>query len=170
MGLDMMLYRQHYIADRPWSDADSAPGTGAIEALGLVPGISLAIPPESLGQTGGATLTIEIQVAYWRKANAIHGWFVNQLANGVDECQPIYVSRDHIVALRNACQMVLAAKGTPEEDDEIEEYLPPTGGFFFGSTEADEWYWDQARRTHDLLSWLLKHDTPDAEYEYRASW
>ena len=29
----------------------------------------------------------EVCVAYWRKANAIHSWFVENCQDGVDECQ-----------------------------------------------------------------------------------
>ena len=30
-------------------------------------------------------------VAYWRKANAIHRWFINNIADGVDNCEPFEV-------------------------------------------------------------------------------
>ena len=38
-------------------------------------------------------ITLSYNIAYWRKANAIHGWFVAECADGVDESQQIPVFR-----------------------------------------------------------------------------
>jgi hypothetical protein len=54
------------------------------------------------------------EVGYWRKANAIHGWFVRELANGVDECQPIHVSRENLVVLRQLCLEALRDRNINE--------------------------------------------------------
>jgi hypothetical protein len=57
---------------------------------------------------------------YWRKANAIHGWFVRECASGVDECQPIFVPRHKLRELRNDCVQALADKAknlVPDEDE-----------------------------------------------------
>ena len=32
-----------------------------------------------------------VEVAYWRKANAIHGWFVYNIQDGVDDQNEYYV-------------------------------------------------------------------------------
>ena len=34
----------------------------------------------------------EEELMYWRKANAIHKFFVDNAANGVDDCQPVQVT------------------------------------------------------------------------------
>lgn len=54
------------------------------------------------------------EVGYWRKANAIHGWFVRELANGVDECQPIHVSRENLITLRQLCLEALRDRSVNE--------------------------------------------------------
>jgi len=45
--------------------------------------------------------------AYWRKANAIHKWFVDNVQNGVDECQESYVTKKQLIELRAVCQQIL---------------------------------------------------------------
>ena len=48
-----------------------------------------------------------VTVMSWRKANAIHNWFITNCGNGEDDCQPIPVSIDHLTKLRNLCKRVL---------------------------------------------------------------
>jgi hypothetical protein len=47
--------------------------------------------------------SVETEVAYWRKANAIHNWFVENVQNGVDECQESDISIDTLKRLRDLC-------------------------------------------------------------------
>lgn len=42
-------------------------------------------------------------VGYWRKANAIHGWIVRNIANGVDDCKKVYMSKSDLLLLRDSC-------------------------------------------------------------------
>jgi hypothetical protein len=53
---------------------------------------------------------ISVTIGYWRKANAIHGWFVRELADGKDECQRIYVTRENLETLRAECLKGLTQK------------------------------------------------------------
>jgi hypothetical protein len=104
-------------------------------------------------------------VIYWRKANAIHGWFVDNCQNGVDECQKTEITRDQLVQLRDLCKEVIINKST--------ELLKPKSGFFFGSTEIDEYYYDKIQRTFNALENELsinESDDWDVTYFYRASW
>src|SRR4051794_31057713 len=42
------------------------------------------------------------EVAYWRKANQIHNWFVEALHNGVDDpCFTQVVTKENLVELNN---------------------------------------------------------------------
>ena len=50
----------------------------------------------ALHKDGG--MFLEIPFAYWRKANAIHKWFVD-LSGEEDKCQKIYVSGKKLLKL-----------------------------------------------------------------------
>ena len=73
------------------------------------------------------------EAGYWRKANAIHGWFVRELADGVDECQPIQVSKEDLLRLREACataltnrhQAVPVAESSRSRSFEVQEGVNP---------------------------------------------
>lgn len=105
------------------------------------------------------------QVGYWRKANAIHNWFVEDCANGVDECQLIYVPLEKAKELRNLCNRVL------EHHELAEELLPTCSGFFFGDTEYDDWYFEDLKYTKDLLDKCIELcDGSHYDIWYEASW
>ena len=76
---------------------------------------------------------------YWRKANQIHKWFVENVQNGIDNCAMYYVSEESLYKLKELCEKVL------ENSELAGELLPTTNGFFFGSTEYDEFYY------HDVI-------------------
>lgn len=101
----------------------------------------------------------------WRKANAIHGWIIRN-AGVEDNCTPIHLDMSDIHALRDDCQKVLD-EGTEEA---VYEYLPPTEGFFFGSTGVDEYYWMDVKSTLETLNSIIDNNTEDQEFEYQASW
>ena len=105
------------------------------------------------------------EVAYWRKANAIHNWIINR-SEEEDNCTPIALTKQDIVQLRDDCQKVLD-EGTEETAMEL---LPPAEGFFFGGTQIDEWYWDILKETVVLLDRAIAESVDDAMFEYQASW
>lgn len=105
-------------------------------------------------------LYVEVPVAYWRKANAIHRYFVENCADGVDNCQPVYVDGSQIEELVNLCKEVLA------DHSKASELLPTQEGFFFGSTEYDEWYFKDLEKTVKMLGNLDFEE----DYIYEASW
>ena len=116
-------------------------------------------------------ITTDYQIGYWRKANAIHNWFVQNCAKGVDDCSPITLRLKDIIDLQYACNQVL------EDHYKAEELLPTTSGFFFGATDYDEWYFDELKYTADLLSkveaFLESYEGEHGEYYecvYQASW
>ena len=106
---------------------------------------------------------VSIDAGYWRKANAIHDWFVREVQGGEDQCDPHYVSREQLVELKELCEQVLADKS------KAAELLPTTSGFFFGSTEYDDWYFEDIKATIQIINDAL--DLPASwEFEYRSSW
>lgn len=164
MGLDMYLYRREYVSGWDWSDATTNQK-------------DLSFYNDILEYTGAQRCVsaphaqIEVCVAYWRKANAIHGWFVNQLANGVDECQSIYVSKQDLENLRWSCNNVLMAPAGIKMEDVASQYnLSPTPGFFFGSYALDEYYMEDLRLTITQIDSVLGTSGEWSDFIYRASW
>ena len=119
-------------------------------------------------------VTTEYTVIYWRKANQIHGWFVNRLGSDEDNCQRIPVSRDNLVKLHETCSVLLDTKSV----ELAKELLPPMDGFFFqaggGPAQLDEGYWLDLQHTHEELGKLLEQITEENKWnynlEYQASW
>lgn len=68
------------------------------------------------GEYGG--VTVSRCVGYWRKANAIHGWIVRELAGDVDKCQRIDMSREDLIRLRNVCVGALHDRSNAKPDTE----------------------------------------------------
>jgi hypothetical protein len=99
---------------------------------------------------------------YWRKANAIHNYIVSNHADG-DDCTPIELDRDSVRHLADHCTAVL------NDHSLAPEMLPTASGFFFGSTEYDEYYFEELERTERKLNELLRDKTWDY-LEYQASW
>ena len=104
----------------------------------------------------------EIVIGYWRKANAIHNWFVTHCASGVDECQPTPVTRENLSTLRGLCVATL------HDPDTADANLPTRTGFFFGATDYDDYYLDDLNRTVAICDKALTTDYQ--EFIYRASW
>jgi hypothetical protein len=71
---------------------------------------------------------VSFEAGYWRKANAIHKWFVDNIQSGDDNCGEYYVNKVDLEMLRTLCKKVQA------EPDRASELLPSQSGFFFGST------------------------------------
>jgi hypothetical protein len=109
------------------------------------------------------------EVAYWRKANQIHRWFVENCQEGVDDCKEYYVSFEQLEKLLSICETVLAAKN----DTLSASLLPPMQGFFFGNYEFDEWYYENVSNTIDQLKECIINHTVDngsTDYYYQSSW
>lgn len=116
-------------------------------------------PQGAWPQTNGGGL----EVAYWRKANAIHEWFVQTFQAGVDECQfsdPI--GREGLAGLVERCKRILAG-------EDPSTLLPSKPGFFFGGTDYDESYRRDLEDTIAQLTPLIAERNTDV-FIYHASW
>ena len=101
--------------------------------------------------------------AYWRKFNALHNWFVERVQDGIDKCQTSELHKETFVELLNDIQSVLGG--------EVVEDLEPVSGFFFGSTEKDEWYFESMRKAKEKIESLIKNtDFEKYRLFYHASW
>ena len=157
MGLDMYLYRKEYVSTFAWTQDEKAVKEANLHS---VIANHFNVDPNMGG------IYVDYCVAYWRKANAIHGWFVNTLAGGVDECQPIYISLDRLIELRELANSVVL---TPAMAGDI---LPTQSGFFFGSSDIDEWYISDMKNTVDMLDKIISSVSPEdyPTFFYQASW
>lgn len=135
------------------------------------------------------------EMAYWRKANAIHNWFVTNVQNGKDDCDEYRVSKKQLEALRDACRTVIEGSpkkagavnigeswskkeghrinfkaGTIVADTAVAERLLPTlSGFFFGNTDYDEMYLSNIKDTEVKLTEILE-EPGGGDYYYSSSW
>jgi hypothetical protein len=155
MGLDMFLTASRYISD--YHEADKQKKQ---EMLNLFPELKVFLREE---QNYNPITGLTAEVGYWRKANAIHNWFVQSIQKGEDDCKRYYVDRADLRELKELCEKVLA------DNSLAEELLPPTGGFFFGSTDLDEYYFTDLRNTIEIIDHALALPE-DWMIEYQSSW
>jgi hypothetical protein len=180
MGLDMYLYKKTYVKN--WDHmTPEEKHTITVKKGGKK---RTDIKPERI-------CYIVEQVGYWRKFNALHNWFVQNCANGVDDCKEMYVNSEEIKELLDTLKKVKdlldkapkrktsvvvgwkGGKDITEEidvydvDEKLEDLLPTTSGFFFGGIEYDEYYYDQVCKTITLLEELSQEGS---DIYYEASW
>jgi len=167
MGLDQYLYARKYVSGYDfYGDKAAAEFARVKEAAGM--SAVKSDNPIGVGLTG----SVQMCVAYWRKANAIHGWVVKNFADGVDDCRELYVPREGLASLLETCRELLATK----DAEAATKVLPPTPGFFFGSDEVDEGYWHDLSHTVSQLNsvlndWFSAAEADDrVDFYYQASW
>lgn len=158
MGLDMYLYAKQTYASASWCEKEERKKVKSVASL--LKGNEFLMNEEHDLQFA----EVKLQVGYWRKANAIHKYFIDKCNGGKDECQDTYVSRENLEDLLNRCKTVL------EDHSKAEELLPTGSGFFFGSTDYDEWYYEDLEHTVEVLNKILKNSPENWEFEYQASW
>lgn len=155
MGLDMYLKGKRYLSK--YRDDSDVPKQEAIQAMF----------PELKGHTNqwDESLVDEVTISagYWRKANAVHDWFVKTVQKGTDDCGSYYVSREVLEELREICRKVM------DNQELAAELLPTASGFFFGSTDYDEWYYTDIQRTVDICNFCLSLPL-EWSFEYQSSW
>lgn len=141
-------------------------------------------------------LTLHEEIGYWRKANAIHNWFVNHIQDGEDDCEyRREVTLEDLRELYDTCKEVLAeavlvpgkilsstrysggkwyeeyTDGLVVADPEVcEKLLPSTSGFFFGSTEYNESYIEDINQTIGILEKAMETDFDHYMIYYVSSW
>lgn len=182
MGLDMYLSKKTYV--KQWSHRKPEDQFEVSVTRGG--NTYSTIKPERVSY-------VTEELMYWRKANQIHGWFCCNTEELTADVR-YYVTKENLDELRDTCQKVLemlekSPKSTKQVvggwkdgkeymvdvsvydcQDEIEELLPPTQGFFFGGYEIDDWYKQSVEETLEFLNNELPNCEEDDEFEYYASW
>lgn len=176
MGLDMFLYQKQSVYPR-------ASATLKMKTKGAVQEVEVDVPT-----------TLSQEIGYWRKANHIHNWFVENVQEGVDDCAEYRVSREKLSDLLSAVNEVLkSSKLVPgkvlagrtlidgeyvekhadglvlEHPETAKRLLPTQSGFFFGGTDYGESYVADLRDTKEILEYALELP-PETEFSYSSSW
>ncbi len=143
MGLDMYLNKKTYL----WKDEEK-------ESInGLPDGI----------KSSRISYIVE-EVGYWRKANQVHKWFVDNVQSGEDNCEEYYVDEEKVKSLLNLVNFVI------ENPELAQEKLPRESGFFFGSESYDDWYFEQLQQTKKICEDILSEELGMASLYYHSSW
>lgn len=105
------------------------------------------------------------EIFYWRKANAIHRWFVNNVQDGVDDCGYYEVTKEQLQTLKDLVDLTL------ENMFDAPNLLPTMEGFFFGGQEYDEYYINYLKETSGIIRKILKNtDFKKEMIIYTSSW
>jgi len=147
MGLDMYLSAKRFV----WYNEDD-----------LSEAIAKAFP--DLKEQVVKIKEVTAEGCYWRKANQIHQWFVINVQDGEDECREYEVSREELKTLVEVCKEVLNDRSLAETK------LPPHSGFFFGSTDIDEYYFEDLSYTVKSIEETLEKFDEKWYFTYQSSW
>ena len=186
MGLDMYLTKKTYVKN--WNHMKEEDRYAVMVMKGWQP--CDHIKPARVSY-------IEEKIGYWRKANAIHNWFVKNVQDGNDDCGSYYVAQEQMQELLDCVNLVLnksvvapgmikngATLSGGEWKDNVEmgegisnpeiaeEHLPSAEGFFFGNTDYDQWYIANLKTTKEILESTLAEikEGASSEYYYQSSW
>jgi len=187
MGLDMYLTKRTFVGNEYQKPEE--------QVKILIPSIRTDTWVEAIRKIRNERISyITERVGYWRKANAIHAWFVKEVQGEEDDCREYAVGRRKLEALLRVVGEVIAGSelvpgevtngfsfqngertpiiemGKVIRDPALAQILLPTqSGFFFGCTDYNEWYWHNLVLTKEILEVVMEED-PDGDYYYHASW
>lgn len=191
MGLDMYLYRTKKVAGLEIEDYEKVDNAiSNVNNIKEFKSIKNTMSKdeykpiydefnETITQSGKYTswLSIFEEIGYWRKANQIHNFFVQECQGGVDECQYSFITKDKLEDLLERCKRAMKLKkiylndGIIKDGEGLETFLPTQGGFFFGGTEFNEWYFEDIAETKKIITKVLKETDFDKQVIiYQASW
>ena len=155
MGLDQYLYAKNYLSPMEWRGEEMNERFHTVaNAIGVKDFMDKELP----------SIQCQVKIGYWRKANAIHDWFVQNCQDGNDDCREAYVPIEKLEELRTICKTVLGNHALASE------HLPTTSGFFFGTTDYDEWYFQDLQSTIDIIDNALSKISDEWTFAYQSSW
>lgn len=186
MGLDMYLYARKY-------ESRMEGRNNEVETDNFYPEELKKVGKDILKHNFMSKQT-SYQIGYWRKFNALQGYFTKMVEHDNELLHGIYVNEDEIKELIKIMTKVKKAlKECPTKtitvcngwsygektyiditvyDCELaEELLPPTAGFFYGSDYVDEYYVECLDYSLKIFRKALKL-AQEHNYEiiYEASW
>ena len=105
------------------------------------------------------------EVGYWRKANHIRQWFVDKCGYPQDgNCEEVEVTKEELEELAETCKYVL------EHKEEAPALMPTCPGFFFGSTDYDDWYFGNLEDTLAICLKVIEETDWDNEIVLYSDW
>jgi len=151
MGLDMYLSAEKYLSNADYNERGRQQKATGEKVAELI-------------NTPFCVKGVEIELAYWCKANQIHNWFVTHCQGGQDNCQKTCISKVQLQKLLDTVNAVLTGHS------KAEELLPTRRGFFFGGTDYDESYYGDLEHTKTALEKALTAELDDWDIYYQSSW
>lgn len=107
----------------------------------------------------------QADIWYGRKENHIHQWVIDHY-DGADISS---TNTDYI--LINPDQLLADVATVIENPELADDVLPTQSGFFFGSTEYDEYYFDGLKELHQVLTAEKnEHNFDNCSYFYWSWW
>lgn len=157
MGLDMYLTKKTYLGTQWEHRGVTAEITVKSEGKTVYAGIN----PHAIEEVTESAM-------YWRKANHIHKWFVENVQNGEDDCGTYPVTLDQLKDLRDLCEEAINNR------EKAHEILPTQEGFFFGSQVYDKYYFEDTITTYNDLRKIIDNYPSGTlfyvDYYYTSSW
>lgn len=154
MGLDMYLYASKYESRSQWREDKGIEDFYPSELQDL---------KTDIWERNFLSKETKYQIGYWRKFNALHSYIVKVYADGEDKCQEICLYQERIKHL------LAVLKEVKNNHSKAPQLLPTQSGFFFGSTDYDEWYWEDVEYSIRLFEEVLKLPK-EFDIYYQASW
>lgn len=108
----------------------------------------------------GEQMPMEV-VAYFRKFNALLKW-VDTHVKEVENLKDVILGKDDLQKLLDTLDVI--------NDKNCHELFATTQGFFFGSTEYDEWYWQDINDLKTVIQKLLNEVDFERMVVYFHAW
>ena len=101
-----------------------------------------------------------LEVAYFRKVNFLVRYFQYKKNLSLEK-----ISTPKVQLLLDYCTKVLGDRS----EETSKKLLPTQDGFFFGSTEYDQWYYEDVERVYETFKEILD-DLSDDEDLFMCCW
>ena len=99
------------------------------------------------------------EIAYFRKVNFLMTYF-----NYEGNCEYKLIGKEEVKELIDRCKKVL------DNHELADEMLPTTGGFFFGSTDYNEWYFNDVECVRTTFEDMLENVDWETEVVEMYCW
>ena len=85
------------------------------------------------------------EIGYFRKVNFLIPFFENQLGCEIENLRKVKIDKEDAEELLKRCSAVL------DDHSRAKELLPTQEGFFFGSTDYDDYYFEDVESVRDYV-------------------